>query len=107
MLIAPATSPRFVFMLIPHSTSESEVSIAQPLPMTAQVHSGVTSQTRAGRMESPSASDWSLSSSKRYLDIAVAVLVLLVFAIPMLIVALWVRLSSRGPALFVQKRVGR
>jgi lipopolysaccharide/colanic/teichoic acid biosynthesis glycosyltransferase len=49
---------------------------------------------------------WSLSIPKRILDIAVAVLVLSVFAVPMLIIAFLIRLSSKGPAIFVQTRVG-
>jgi lipopolysaccharide/colanic/teichoic acid biosynthesis glycosyltransferase len=58
-------------------------------------------------MESPTASGWSLSRRKRLLDVAVALAALLVCAIPMLVIALCVRLSSPGPALFVQHRVGR
>lgn len=58
-------------------------------------------------IENPSASDWSLSLSKRLLDISVAALVLMIFAVPMLVIALCVRSSSQGPALFVQNRVGR
>jgi lipopolysaccharide/colanic/teichoic acid biosynthesis glycosyltransferase len=62
---------------------------------------------RDTRLNSPSASDWSLSNSKRLLDLSVALLVLAVFGLPMLAIALCVRLSSRGPAFFVQYRVGR
>jgi lipopolysaccharide/colanic/teichoic acid biosynthesis glycosyltransferase len=49
---------------------------------------------------------WSLSISKRLLDISIAALVLSVFALPMLIIALLIRLTSNGPAIFVQTRVG-
>ena len=56
--------------------------------------------------DSPSAS-WSLSSAKRLLDLAVAIPVLLVSAVPMAIVAVCIRVSSRGPAVFVQFRVGQ
>ena len=49
---------------------------------------------------------WSLSNSKRLLDIAVALLVLSVVAAPMLIIVLLIRLTSKGPAIFVQTRVG-
>jgi lipopolysaccharide/colanic/teichoic acid biosynthesis glycosyltransferase len=58
-------------------------------------------------MEHSTASHWSLSGCKRLLDIGMALLVLLVFAIPMIAIALGVRLSSPGPALFVQRRVGQ
>ena len=56
--------------------------------------------------DSPSA-NWSLSSAKRLVDLAVAIPVLLICAVPMAIVAICIRLSSRGPAVFVQSRVGQ
>jgi lipopolysaccharide/colanic/teichoic acid biosynthesis glycosyltransferase len=59
------------------------------------------------RLESPSASAWTLSWSRRLVDLSVALLVLAFFGIPMLAVVLCVRLSSPGPALFTQYRVGR
>src|SRR5579885_3208489 len=49
---------------------------------------------------------WSLSAAKRTLDVLVAVSVLAVFAVPMLLIAVLIRLTSDGPALFVQERVG-
>jgi lipopolysaccharide/colanic/teichoic acid biosynthesis glycosyltransferase len=49
---------------------------------------------------------WSLSFSKRLLDISISVLVLSIFAIPMLIIAALIRLSSEGPAIFSQRRIG-
>jgi lipopolysaccharide/colanic/teichoic acid biosynthesis glycosyltransferase len=56
--------------------------------------------------ESPSG-DWSLSLGKRLLDLAIAIPVLIAFAIPMIVVATCIRLSSKGPAIFVQKRIGQ
>lgn len=56
---------------------------------------------------SASERSWSLSSGKRAFDFTVALAVLLVFGIPMLLIAIAVRLTSRGPAIFVQQRVGR
>lgn len=44
---------------------------------------------------------------KRTLDIIIASFALIVFAIPMLVVALWVKFDSRGPALFRQPRFGK
>ena len=44
---------------------------------------------------------------KRVFDVAVSALALLVLAVPMLIVALVIRLGSRGPALFRQERTGK
>lgn len=44
---------------------------------------------------------------KRTIDIILSALALLVLAIPMLIIAICVKCSSKGPVLFRQKRVGR
>ena len=44
---------------------------------------------------------------KRTLDIIGAILALTMLIIPMLIVALWIRVDSHGPALFRQKRYGQ
>jgi O-antigen biosynthesis protein WbqP len=44
---------------------------------------------------------------KRLFDIAVSAAALVVFAVPMLIVAIAVKLTSKGPALYWSDRVGR
>ena len=44
---------------------------------------------------------------KRIIDIIIALLVLIIGAIPMLIIALIIRLDSPGPAIFKQDRIGR
>lgn len=44
---------------------------------------------------------------KRTLDIVFSVTALIILTIPMLIIALIVKLSSKGPVLFKQKRIGR
>ena len=44
---------------------------------------------------------------KRMLDVVISLAVLTVGAIPMLIVALLIRLESPGPAIFRQKRIGK
>lgn len=44
---------------------------------------------------------------KRTVDIILASIALVIFALPMLIVAVWVKFDSRGPALFKQSRFGR
>jgi len=44
---------------------------------------------------------------KRLFDVVSAVLGLLVLGVPMLLVALWIRLDSPGPVFFRQERVGR
>jgi lipopolysaccharide/colanic/teichoic acid biosynthesis glycosyltransferase len=58
-------------------------------------------------VDSPVASPWSVSPAKRCFDAVVSLLVLILFAFPMLAVAILIRSTSRGPAIFVQKRVGR
>jgi lipopolysaccharide/colanic/teichoic acid biosynthesis glycosyltransferase len=58
-------------------------------------------------IQAEAASNWSLSPSKRLLDVSTAVAVLLPLLLPMLAIAICVRLSSKGPALFIQNRVGR
>ncbi len=65
------------------------------------------SPSRVASITQFSVSQWSLSRSKRFFDLAVALPVLAVFAVPMLLIALCIRLTSKGPAIFVQKRVGR
>jgi lipopolysaccharide/colanic/teichoic acid biosynthesis glycosyltransferase len=44
---------------------------------------------------------------KRLFDLIVALGGLFVFGLPMLAIAFWIRLDSRGPVLFRQTRVGR
>ncbi|WP_294496437.1 sugar transferase [uncultured Gemmiger sp.] len=44
---------------------------------------------------------------KRALDFLLALLAVIILAIPMGIIALWIKLDSPGPVLFRQKRVGR
>lgn len=44
---------------------------------------------------------------KRFIDCVISILVLIIGGIPMLIIALLIRLDSPGPALFRQKRIGK
>ena len=44
---------------------------------------------------------------KRFLDILISLTALVVLAVPMLIVAVIVKLESKGPAIFKQERLGR
>lgn len=43
---------------------------------------------------------------KRGIDLIMAVLLLIIFLIPMLIIAVLIKLDSKGPVLFKQKRTG-
>ena len=44
---------------------------------------------------------------KRLLDIILSLAAILVLAIPMALVALWIKLDSPGPVFFRQRRVGK
>ena len=44
---------------------------------------------------------------KRLLDCVISVLLLIITALPMLIVAIIIRLESRGPVIFKQQRIGK
>lgn len=44
---------------------------------------------------------------KRLLDILLSVFILLVLGVPMLLLALWVKLDSPGPVIFKQQRIGK
>ncbi|MGA3081070.1 MAG: sugar transferase [Terracidiphilus sp.] len=86
---------------------ESSVASAPAIPIASPPPVLDRAPARQERLQSPSASGWSLSASKRLLDFSIALLVFAVFGVPMLAIVLCVRLSSRGPALFAQQRVGR
>ena len=44
---------------------------------------------------------------KRLFDIICSIFGLVIFSLPMAIIAFWIKLSSRGPVLYSQKRTGR
>jgi lipopolysaccharide/colanic/teichoic acid biosynthesis glycosyltransferase len=44
---------------------------------------------------------------KRLFDLTIAAVVLLVAGLPMLIIALWIKLEDRGPVLYRQERIGK
>ena len=44
---------------------------------------------------------------KRFFDIVLSLMVLIVFAIPMLLIAVAIKLDSKGPVFFKQKRTGK
>ncbi|MBQ6858622.1 MAG: sugar transferase [Clostridia bacterium] len=44
---------------------------------------------------------------KRALDIILSLCAMIVLSVPMLALALWIKLDSPGPVLFTQKRIGR
>jgi lipopolysaccharide/colanic/teichoic acid biosynthesis glycosyltransferase len=98
---------RKTFMPLPVSSHESRTSVVAASPLSISLKHKLCPETRALHAKVPAVSRWTLSFSKRLFDIAIAVAVLSAFALPMLLIALCVRLTSRGPAIFVQQRVGR
>jgi len=67
-----------------------------------------TGSSRAAASGMPvSASPWALSGLRRTLEIAVAVIALIVFSPLMLVAALFVRFGSAGTVFFRQRRMGR
>ena len=44
---------------------------------------------------------------KRFLDILLSIIVLLIAAVPMLVIAVLIRFGSPGPAIFKQERIGK
>ena len=44
---------------------------------------------------------------KRFFDIVLSLIGIIILALPMLIIALIIKIDSRGPVLFKQKRVGK
>src|SRR5207249_11337077 len=57
---------------------------------------------RVGSLESPVSRD----GARRLLNVVIAFLGLVVAFVPMLVIALLIKLTSRGPVLFAQGRVG-
>ena len=51
--------------------------------------------------------DWSYHAAKRFADVVLSGLLLVILSPLMLVIAALIRLNSRGPALFLQDRVGR
>lgn len=64
-------------------------------------------KTSIHNIELHSQREWSISTSKRVFDVLVSFAVLAVFSVPMLVIALLIWLSSDGPAIFAQTRMGR
>lgn len=94
-------------MQVASRTPESNAVSAPAIPIAALPLVSRSTSDPETRIQNPSASRWSLSVSKRLLDLSVALMVLAVSGLPLLLIALCVRLSSRGPAFFPQQRVGR
>ena len=44
---------------------------------------------------------------KRFIDTSLAILGLIVLCVPMMVIAIWIKIDSQGPALFKQVRLGK
>jgi len=53
------------------------------------------------------ASAWACRAAKRTVDVMASLLLLMILGVPMLLIALAIRLESPGPAIFRQRRAGR
>jgi lipopolysaccharide/colanic/teichoic acid biosynthesis glycosyltransferase len=93
-------------MQLPVLESESSAFATPQWVLPEALNPGQTFVAQDACFENPVASEWSLSRSKRVLDLSIALLALSAFAVPMLVIAICVGLSSKGPILFVQDRVG-
>jgi len=82
--IAPPFNPVFVLPIEPKPSQFA----ACPLPL-------------------PPSSAWVGSRSRRVFDFSIALAILMLLGVPMLLIAASVRMTSTGPAFFVQRRVGR
>ena len=94
---------RAVYEAVQHTPGLSESGIAPDVLERLLPDEGVVELPRLRRVGGSLA----YRAAKRAFDVAACSLALVVFAIPMLVIALKVRRESPGPAIFAQRRVGR
>jgi lipopolysaccharide/colanic/teichoic acid biosynthesis glycosyltransferase len=94
-------------MLLSSRVFKSSIISVPPFLIFAQSPPFHGEPVQKALLEDSSVSAWTLSWSKRLVDLSVALLVLTLLGLPMLAIALCVRLSSPGPAFFAQYRIGR
>jgi lipopolysaccharide/colanic/teichoic acid biosynthesis glycosyltransferase len=58
-------------------------------------------------LRDPRGSGWVLSRARRCTDLFVSLVAIMFCSLPMLVLAALIRLTSRGPALFTQNRLGK
>ena len=90
----------------PHTTGFYELHRFAGFAPSCLVPENGGADVIASCAELPPASPWALSRTRRFVDIAFALLILLLVAVPMLLLAACVRLTSQGSAIFCQQRVG-
>ena len=94
---------RAVYEAVQHTPGLSESGIAPDVLERLLPDEGVVELPRLRRVGGSLA----YRAAKRAFDVAACSLALVVFAIPMLVIALKIRRESPGPAIFAQRRVGR
>lgn len=94
---------RAVYEAVQHTPGLSESGIAPDVLERLLPDEGVVELPRLRRVGGSLA----YRAAKRAFDVAACSLALVVFAIPMLLIAWRVRRESPGPAIFAQRRVGR
>lgn len=82
------------------------VEFAVPGKIAAVAHPCRSSEAFAHCLGNPPASNWIRSRTRRWIEMFLALTALLLCAVPALFLAVCIRLTSRGPALFTQQRVG-
>lgn len=80
------------------------ISIAEPASLREREF--LSTEGLPAVYHDPEGSDWSTSCRKRAIDIFVSALILLIAGVPMIVIGIWIRLSTPGKALFAQERVG-
>ena len=85
----------------------SHLAAESPSAVSFTTSGGIIDRELRRVFSSPPSRSWSVSPMKRVFDILVSALVLLLFFVPGLIIAMIIRCTSAGPAIFTQKRVGR
>ena len=85
----------------------SQVLESGPEPLKELHHSDDIEQCDIEQDRVTDINCWSLSGYKRLFDVTVSLAVLTAGFLPLLLIFWIIKLTSKGPALFVQKRVGQ
>lgn len=81
--------------------------VSPPLLRIAPEHQTSPWNHQSGRQNTPSSSPWVNSRLRRVLDFCIALIALVVLTPILVLCWMMIRLSSRGPALFRQYRMGK
>jgi lipopolysaccharide/colanic/teichoic acid biosynthesis glycosyltransferase len=81
-------------------------TVSASVPSTAPAHPAETDRARAGHAHAVHPGASGLAGTRRVLNVLVALVLLVVSAPVWLVIAALIKLTSRGPVLYVQTRVG-